>query len=74
MKGSLHNSALSKIFFSFSDLSYFGSWLILVNAMMGASIVALPYVVKISGGVIQYFILLSFAVLGNIVTMTVYGK
>ncbi|XP_075247962.1 sodium-coupled neutral amino acid transporter 7-like isoform X3 [Convolutriloba macropyga] len=54
------------------DLSYFGGWLVLTNAMIGASIVALPYVVKISGGIFQYLLLLSCATIGNIITMVIY--
>ena len=46
----------------------------LTNAMIGASIVALPYVVKISGGIFQYLLLLSCATIGNIITMVIYGK
>ena len=42
--------------------------------MLGGSIVALPYVVKISGGIVQYFMLLSCAVVVNVITMTLYGK
>ncbi|XP_075249955.1 sodium-coupled neutral amino acid transporter 7-like isoform X2 [Convolutriloba macropyga] len=55
------------------DLSYFGAWLIMINCMLGGSIVALPYVVKISGGIVQYFLLLSCAVVVNVITMTLYA-
>ncbi|XP_075250928.1 sodium-coupled neutral amino acid transporter 7-like [Convolutriloba macropyga] len=56
------------------DLSYFGAWLVLINCMLGASVVALPYVVKICGGIAQYFGLLSGSVIANLITMTVYAR
>ena len=45
----------------------------MLNTMFGASILSLPYVVKISGGVLPYLILLTCVAIGNGTSMAVLG-
>ena len=55
------------------DLSYVGGGLIVLNTMFGASILCLPYIVKISGGILPYLILLTCVAIGNAISMAVLG-